>query len=264
MGAGAGTIGLEGRVCVVTGAASGIGRAIAVMLAQHGGKVAVLDRDVAGAQETGRLIAEAGGAGLVVACDVSARDSVETAGEAVARELGDVEVLVNNAAVLRPGPLATLSLEDWNTQLAVNLTGYFLCAQVFGRALRKNKAGGLIHVASVMADFARANGGAYSVAKAGVSMLSRQLAVEWGPDGVRSNAVLPGLVITPLSQANYDQPEFLRRREETVPLRRIGQPEDIARAVLYLASPLSDYVSGTEIAPDGAFAVNLVNLVPRV
>lgn len=264
MAATANTIELEGRVCAVTGAASGIGRAIAVMLARHGGKVAVLDRNEAGARETGQLIAASGGTGLVVPCDVSSRDSVEAACRTVTRDLGDAAVLVNNAAILKPGPLATLSLDDWNAQIAVNLTGYLSCAQVFGKAMRENKAGSLIHVTSVMANFARANGGAYSVAKAAVSMLSRQLAVEWGPDGVRSNAVLPGLVITPLSQANYDRPEFLRRREETVPMRRIAQPEDIARAVLYLASPLSDYVSGSEISPDGAFAVNLVNLVPRV
>lgn len=258
------TISLEDRVCVVTGAGSGIGRGIAIMFARHGAHVAILDRDEAAAEETGRLVAEAGPDGLVVACDVSSDTSVEAACDKVRKRLGEAQVLVNNAAVLRPGPLASLSLADWNTQLAVNLTGYFLCAQVFGRAMRARRDGSLIHISSVMSGFARSDGGAYSVTKAGVSMLSRQLAVEWGPDGIRSNAIMPGLVITPLSQANYDRPEFLQRRSETVPMRRIALPEDIARAALYLASPLSDYVSGTEIAPDGGFAVNLVNLVPRV
>ena len=122
----------------------------------------------------------------------------------------------------------------------------------------------LVHVASIAADHATPNSGAYSVAKAGITMLSRQLAVEWGPLGVRSNAVHPGMIYTPLSQAMYDEPGVMERRSGAIPSRRIGQPEDIAQAVVFLASDRASYINGTEVTVDGGFVRNLMGLVPRV
>jgi NAD(P)-dependent dehydrogenase (short-subunit alcohol dehydrogenase family) len=206
------TFGLAERACVVTGGASGIGRGIALLLGQEGAKVAVLDRDEAGAQETVGLIVAAGGEGLAVTCDVSDQVNVELACAKVRERFGDAHVLINNAGFIRKGAIETLPLEDWNGLLSVNLTGYFLCAQTFGRGMLANGDGVIVNVSSVMADFASPLGGAYSVAKAGVAMLSRLLAVEWGPKGVRSNCVQPALVITPLSQPIYDQPEFMQKR----------------------------------------------------
>jgi NAD(P)-dependent dehydrogenase (short-subunit alcohol dehydrogenase family) len=165
--------------------------------------------------------------------------------------------------MVRKAAIETLPLADWNGLLAVNLTGYFLCAQAFGRGMLAQGSGAIVNVSSVMADFANPYSGAYSVAKAGVAMLSRLLAIEWGPRGVRSNCVQPALVITPLSQSIYDNPDFLAKREAAVPARRIGLPDDIARAALFLASPHASYVNGTDLMVDGGFVANLMNLVPR-
>jgi NAD(P)-dependent dehydrogenase (short-subunit alcohol dehydrogenase family) len=172
-------------------------------------------------------------------------------------------VLVNTAALLRPGALDTLSLAEWNAVLSVNLTGYFLCAQIFGRQMREAGRGSLIHVASIAGSHAQGRSGAYSVSKAGVVMLSRQLASEWGPQGIRSNVVSPGMVITPMSQAFYDTPGVNERRSAVTPLRRVGMPQDIADAVLFLASDRSSYVNGDEITVDGGYVRTVMNLIPR-
>ena len=256
-------LGLGGKICVVTGAGSGIGRATALAFGSQGASVAALDRNEAAARETVAMVVQAGGSARAFACDVANESSVEDTQAAVAADMGDAEILVNNAAILRPGGLATLSLADWNALLSVNLTGYFLCSRAFSRAMAERGTGCLIHVGSIMSDFVSPFGGAYSIAKAGVELMSRQWAIELGPKGVRSNCVRPGLVRTPLSEANYSNDDFRKRREAAIPLRRISTPDDVARAALFLASPLADYVNGTEILVDGGFGSNLMSLVPR-
>ena len=200
---------------------------------------------------------------VVAACDTTNAESVAAASETIEKSLGPCSILVNTAAILRSGGLDTLSLAEWNTMLSVNLTGYFLCAQIFGRQMRK--LGKWQPRACRLGRRCNAQGhsGAYSVSKAGVVMLSRQLASEWGPSGIRSNVVSPGMVVTPMSQAFYDTPGVTERRTAVVPMRRIGMPQDIADAILYLASDRSSYVNGDEITVDGGFARMLINLVPR-
>ena len=227
---------LSGRVCVVTGGGGGIGRAVALSLARAGARVAAIDRDERGLEGTGAELRELGSDHVVTRCDTSSAESVAAASETVEKSLGSCSVLVNAAAVLRPGGLDNLSLAEWNAVLAVNLTGYFLCAQIFGRQMRTLGRGSLIHVASIAGSHAQGQSGAYSVSKAGVIMLSRQLASEWGPHGIRSNVVSPGMVITPMSQSFYDTPGVTERRAAVVPARRIGPPQDIAGAILFLAS----------------------------
>ena len=255
--------GLAGRACVVTGAGSGIGRAIALALAGAGANVALLDINEQGMSDSLAEIETGGGEALAIRCDTSDAASVADAATRCAAALGPCDVLVNNAGVLRPGPLATLSLEEWNKVLAVNLTGYFLCAQAFGAQMRSKGGGSVVHIASIAAEHPTASGGAYSVAKAGIAMLSQQLAIEWGADGIRSNAVHPGLILTPMSQAFYEQPGTAERRSQAVPLGRIGRPDDIAQAVLFLAGARSAYISGQDITVDGGFTRMLLGLIPR-
>jgi NAD(P)-dependent dehydrogenase (short-subunit alcohol dehydrogenase family) len=256
-------LGLSGRVCVVTGGGGGIGRAVAVSFAEAGARVAAIDRDEHGLEVTRAELGKIGRDHVATGCDTSSVESVTAASETIEKSLGPCHVLVNTAAVLRPGALDTLSLAEWNAVLSVNLTGYFLCAQIFGRQMRALGRGSLVHVASIAGSNAQGQSGAYSVSKAGVIMLSQQLANEWGPHGIRSNVVSPGMVITPMSQSFYDTPGVTERRAAVVPSRRIGMPQDIADAILFLASDRSSYVNGDEITVDGGYVRMLMNLVPR-
>ena len=256
-------LGLSGRVCVVTGGGGGIGRAVAISLARAGARVAAIDLDERGLAATAAALPDEGRDHIVTRCDTSSAESIADASETIEKSLGSCSVLVNAAAVLRPGALETLSLAEWNAVLAVNLTGYFLCARIFGRQMRALGSGSLIHVASIAGSHAQGQSGAYSVSKAGVIMLSRQLASEWGPKGIRSNVVSPGMVITPMSQSFYDTPGVTERRSAVIPSRRIGMPQDMADAILFLASDRASYVNGDEIMVDGGYANMLMNLVPR-
>jgi NAD(P)-dependent dehydrogenase (short-subunit alcohol dehydrogenase family) len=256
-------LGLSGRVCVVTGGGGGIGRATALSLAQAGARVAAIDLDERGLEVTATELRALGAKPFTARCDTSSVESVTAAAAAVEKALGPCGVLINTAAVLRPGGLENLSLAEWNAVLSINLTGYFLCAQAFGHQMRAQGRGSLVHVASIAGSHAQGQSGAYSVSKAGVVMLSRQLASEWGPQGIRSNCVSPGMVITPMSQAFYDTPGVTERRSAVVPLRRVGQPQDMADAILFLASDRASYVNGEEILVDGGYANMLMNLVPR-
>ena len=256
-------LGLSGHVCAVTGGGGGIGRAVALSFARAGARVAVIDLDERGLDVTATELRALGAEPCVARCDTANAEGVAAAAERIEKSLGPCSVLVNTAAVLRPGGLESLSLAEWNAVLSINLTGYFLCAQIFGRQMRALGRGSLVHVSSIAGSHAQGQSGAYSVSKAGVIMLSRQLASEWGPKGIRSNVVSPGMVITPMSQAFYDTPGVTARREAVVPSRRIGMPQDIADAILYLASDRASYVNGEEIVVDGGYANMLMNLVPR-
>ena len=165
-------LGLSGRVCVVTGGGGGIGRATAVSLAKAGARVAAIDRDERGLEGTQAELRKLGDAHLVTRCDTSSVESVTISIRNDREVAGILHVLVNTAAVLRPGALDTLSLAEWNTVLSVNLTGYFLCARVFGRQMREHRRGSLVHVASIAGSHAQGQSGAYSVSKAGVIVLS--------------------------------------------------------------------------------------------
>ena len=254
---------LGGKGCVITGASRGLGASVAQALAGMGARLVLLDVDVDALDATRTACIEAGAACIATQCDVSHPDSVRAAARLAESAFGKVDILVNNAGILRPGGLADLSLDDWNALLGVNLTGYFLCAQEFGRSMREGGGGSIVNISSIAGAFPQAFSGAYSVSKAGLQMLSRLMAVEWGEYGVRSNVVAPAMMITPLTEGLYRDPEVVRKRERAVPLRRIGMPEDLTDAVLFLASERSSYISGEEILVDGGWSRNLLALVPR-
>lgn len=162
-------LGLSGRVCVVTGGGGGIGRATAVSLARAGAHVAAIDLDERGLEVTGAELRKLGGEHVVTRCDTTSVESVTAASEAIEKSLGPCSVLVNTAAVLRPGALDTLSLAEWNAVLAVNLTGYFLCAQTFGRPMRKLGRGSLVHIASIAGSHAQGRAAPTASARPGSS-----------------------------------------------------------------------------------------------
>lgn len=250
---------LQGKTAVVTGAGGGIGQAVARSLAQQGVRVVALDRDDS---QLPALVAELGQGARWLRCDLSQPADITAAAEEV-EGLGGADILINNAAVLRPGPLDSVSEADWSFMLTVNLTGAMLMAQAFGRAMLARGSGALVHVTSIAGSQPQPASGAYSPSKAALLMLSRQLALEWGPRGVRSNCVSPGLVLTPMSEKFYADPQIKARRESMVPLGRIANAQDMADAALFLASPRSSYITGQEILVDGGLSQSLMGLVPR-
>lgn len=255
-------IDLTAKVAVVTGGGAGIGRGIALGLAEVGATVVVLDRDEAGAAVAAEIRAN-GGLAEFLACDVTSDDSVARAASEVAAKVGETEILVNNAGTMLPGGLETTSMGNWERILSLNLTGYLRCARIFGEPMLARGSGAIVHVASISASFPQSYSGAYSASKAGVVMLSRQLAVEWGPRGVRSNVVSPGMIRTPMTEAIYQAPGVHGARRVLVPAQRIGRPEDIADAVVFLASERASYITGEEIVVDGGFTRTLMGTIPR-
>ncbi|HQQ71675.1 MAG TPA: SDR family oxidoreductase [Alicycliphilus sp.] len=257
------TVRFDGKVCVVTGAAGGIGREIALAFGRVGARVGVLDFNREGAEQTAQLIQDAGGQAVAASCDVSSPASIDGAATAVEQHLGPCDVLVNNAGVIGYGPLESIAEADWARLMSINLSGYLWCSQRFVRGMLQRGGGALVHVASIAANEPHPYCGGYSTSKAGIVMLSQQMAVEWGPQGVRSNCVSPGFVRTPLSDAFYAQEGVTEQRSAMIPSRRIGTPQDLAGPVLFLASDGAAYVNGANLLVDGGLSQASMVSVPR-
>jgi NAD(P)-dependent dehydrogenase (short-subunit alcohol dehydrogenase family) len=254
-------INLGGDVAVVTGASAGIGRGIAIGLAEAGATVVLLDRDDA-ADALDEIVSR-GGRSVFVHCDVTDDASVRGAAVQALQTVGPATILINNAGTMRPGSLDTMPIEDWEQILSLNLTGYLRCARAFGAQMLERGKGSIVHIASISGHAPQSHSGAYSASKAAAVMLSQQLATEWGPRGVRSNVVSPGLIRTPMTQAIYEAPGVHDARRVLVPRRRIGTPEDIANAAVFLASDRADYITGGEIIVDGGFTRGIMSIIPR-
>lgn len=257
-------LGLEGKCVVVTGGSGGIGRACLAAFHGEGARVVSLDYSEADAKSAADALDPSGETALGLRCDITDPDMVaNVAAEVAARFAGGADIVVNNAGILRPAPLDNVTPEDWSAMLQVNLTGSLLVAQAFGRQMMEKGAGAIVQIASISASQPQPMSGAYSASKAAVAMMVRQLAQEWGPRGVRVNTVSPGLVLTPMSQAFYVDPSVKEAREALVPSGRIGTPEDMANAALFLASDKANYITGQEIVVDGGLSQTLMGLVPR-
>lgn len=255
-------LGLNGKVVVVTGGGGGIGRQTALALAAVGAVPVVLDaRQELVDSATQELARATGGAVDGFSVDVSDPDSVGDVFATIEKNHGRLHGLVNAAAVMRAGELGDLDLADWELTMKVDLTGCLVTSRAARRRMTAGSA--LVHISSIAGSTPQAFAGAYSPAKAALKMLSRQLALEWGPEGIRSNVVSPGLVRTPMSEAFYQAPGVLEAREKAVPLRRIAQPQDLADVILFLLSDRAGYVSGQDIVVDGAFTNMTMSFIPR-
>ena len=256
-------LGLENKVCVITGAAGGIGAEIAREFSKVGCQVALRDHDEKGVQAVATTLAHSGSRAIAVCCDITDKSSVDEAAQTVKQRLGRCDILVNNAAAIYADALMNIDLTKWNQLMAVNLGGFLLCAQAFGRQMMDAGNGSMVHIASISGHVPQPFSGPYSVSKAGVKMLSQLLAVELGEHGIRSNVVSPAMVRTPMSEVIYQNPEVLKMREQIVPARRISGPSDIAEVVVYLSSPRSGYISGQDILVDGGLSAAWLTLIPR-
>lgn len=255
-------LGLSGKKVVVTGAASGIGEQIAMSSAQAEAHVVLLDVNANQLQALKSRLLEQGYQADAFVCDTSDPNQIKTVANAVAAS-GGADVLVNNAGILRTASLAEVEPEQWLQVLQVNLAGYLWCAQQFGAQMKNKGKGSIVHVSSISALFPQSNSGAYSASKSGVLLLSKQLALEWGFQGIRSNVVCPGMIKTSLSAAFYADQELEQARARMTASRRIGLPVDIANAVLFLASERAGYINGTELLVDGGMSTVLMDMVPR-
>jgi NAD(P)-dependent dehydrogenase (short-subunit alcohol dehydrogenase family) len=251
---------LKDSVIVVTGAGAGIGRACAIECAAQGAKVVAADVDFEGAQETAARIKKAGGTGLAVACDVSDPKSVQKMAAKVKLTLGDAQVLVNNAAIQINKAIEDTTPEEWNRQMAVNLGGVFLCSKFFLPQLRASR-GTIVNMASVNGTFVEPNCAGYCATKGGIIAFTKALAIDEGRQGVRVNCVCPGYIDAGLAEGYFEsQPDPKAARKSAGNLHalgRIGQPEEVARVVAFLASDESSFMTGSSVAVDGGLAAGL-------
>ena len=244
---------LAGKVALVTGGRRGIGRTIALAFAEAGADVSVCDIVVEDGQLEGvaKKIQGLGRRSLAVQADTSRRVEVENLFNKVAEKFGRIDILVNNAGIGVPGRLVDLKEDEWDRVLNVNLKGYYLCAQAAAMGMMEQKGGNILCTASQFAFKAASGLGVYSIAKAGVVMLTRVLARELGSYGIRVNAIAPGLVRTELSRHDWDDPDLRSQREAAIPLGRVAETEDLVGLALFLCSDASSYITGTTILVDG-------------
>ncbi len=246
---------LTGRLALVTGGARGIGAAICGRFAAAGAHVLVADRDEAAAQALAVRLREAGGQAEALVLDVTDRPGVAAALAALRARHGVPHILVNNAGIVRNAPAAEMSVEDWSAVIDVDLNGVFHCAQLVGGAMVGEGRGAIVNVSSMCGEIVvhPQPQVAYNAAKAGVNMLTRSLAVEWARAGVRVNAVAPGYTATELTLAGRSNPAWFATWLERTPMGRLGEPEEIADAVLFLASDAASFITGTILAVDGGY-----------
>jgi NAD(P)-dependent dehydrogenase (short-subunit alcohol dehydrogenase family) len=249
---------LVNHIAAVTGAGSGIGRAIAIGYAREGARVAVLDMNAEAAAETSQQILNAGGKAESFTLDVTRREDCIAVAKQVADKLGPVSILVNNAGINRRNAFAgdpDAFLKDWQDIMAVNLNGVFNATHAFLSQLRASK-GRIVNIGSIQSfvHVRTPNSAAYTTSKHGVLGFTKALAAELGKDGVRVNAIGPGLIETPLNEkVRANNPELIKIFMDHTPLGRAGKPEDIVGPAIFLASDLSSYVTGTIVMADGGY-----------
>lgn len=253
---------LDGRVALITGGGSGIGAGAAALFAEEGARIAVLDVNRSGLEAVTSAVEASGGQCAAFEVDVTDPAGVEAALRSVVERFGRLDITMNNAIRMAPGLLLDVSLDEWRSLLAVGLDGTFIVSTAAARVMRDLGNGGSIINLSSTAGFAPYTGaGAYSTCKAGIIMFTKQAALEWAPHGIRVNAICPGHVETPLT-AYLQDPEIRAGREAVTPLRRVGQPIDIAQAALYLASDDADWVTASALVVDGGMLETMFEHMP--
>ena len=249
---------LERHVAVVTGGGSGIGRAIAVGYAHEGAQVVVLDVNIAAAAETEAIIRDGGGRAASIKLDVTKREACRGVAAEIGARIGQVSILVNNAGINRRNAFAAAPeavIKDWQDIISVNLEGVFNVTHAFLDHLRTTK-GRIVNIGSIQSfmHVRTPNSPAYTTSKHGVLGFTRAIAAELGKDGVRVNAIGPGMIATPLNETvRANNPELVKTFLEHTPLGRVGKPEDIVGPAIFLASELSAYITGSIIMVDGGY-----------
>ena len=246
---------LKDRVAIVTGAARGIGRAVAWIFVREGAKVILADLEKAGLEALQEEVRKRGGEALAVPCDVSKASEVKEMVEKVLRIFSRIDILVNNAGIIRRGTIESVTEEDWDRVIAVNLKGPFICSKAVVDVMKRQGYGKIVNVSSIagkMGDITSAPG--YGPSKAGLDALTKTLARQLAPYGIHVNGVAPHAIETEMS-AEWS-PEKRKSIVEAIPLKRLGKPEDVAEAVLFLASDSAAFITGEIIDVNGGFLMD--------
>lgn len=255
---------LKGQTAIITGASSGIGQGIAIAMAKEGAQVCInYSSSKEGAEDTKKEIESFGGSAIIVQADVSKKEDVKDMFQSTIDTFGTVDILVNNAGIQKDAPFLEMTLEDWQKVLSVNLTGQFLCAQEAAKEFIKrgivkdrSKAAGKIICMSSVHDIIPWEGHInYATSKGGILMFMKTLAQELAQHKIRVNALSPGAIKTPINEDAWKDEESLKELLKLIPYQRIGEPEDIGRAAVWLASDESDYVHGQTIYVDGGMTL---------
>ena len=245
---------LVGKVALVTGGSRGIGRAIALKLAENGADVAInYAGNTAAAEEVKAAIEQMGRKALLIQCSVADTDGVQAMVNQVVKELGRLDILVNNAGITRDGLLMRMKEADWDDVMNTNLKGVYNCSKAVMRTMMKQNSGRIVNMASVVGEMGNAGQANYAAAKAGVIGFTKSLAKEVASRGITVNAIAPGFIATDMTSVLSDDQKAEMAR--TIPLGRAGQPEDVANAVLFLASEGAAYITGQVLNVDGGMVM---------
>ena len=244
---------LTEKIAVVTGGAQGIGQAIATTLAREGADVVVADLDAERCQETVELVQRMGRKALAVSVNVGEWEQAKGMMERVLKEWGRVDILVNNAGITRDGLLMRMKEEDWLAVLQVNLTGTFFCAKAALPSMSKQRSGRIVNIASIVGAIGNMGQANYAASKAGVIGLTKTIAREYASRNITVNAVAPGFIETDMTEAVVNAAGD--KIKKAIPCRRLGQPEDVANAVAFLASEEASYITGQTITVDGGLTL---------
>jgi 3-oxoacyl-[acyl-carrier protein] reductase len=240
---------LTGKVALITGAAQGIGKAVALLLARNGADIVVSDINLEKAEETAKEIESIGSKAIAIKVNVASLNEVEQMVEAVLEKLGKIDILVNNAGITRDKLILRMTEEDWDVVLDVNLKGTFNCTKAVVRHMAKQRSGKIVNIASVTGEMGNAGQVNYSASKAGVIGLTKTIAREFAQRGINVNAIAPGFIVTPMTEVLPEkQKEELKR---LIPMERLGKPEDVAEAVLFFVSEESNYITGQVLNVNG-------------
>jgi 3-oxoacyl-[acyl-carrier protein] reductase len=240
---------LKGKVALVTGGAQGIGKAIALLLARNGADIVVSDINVEKAEETVKEIESIGSKAMAIKANVASLSDVEQMVEVILKNFGKIDILINNAGITRDKLILRMTEEDWDAVLNVNLKGTFNCTKTVVRHMAKQRSGKIVSIASVVGEMGNASQANYSASKAGVIGLTKTIAREFAQRGINVNAIAPGYIETPMTEV---LPEKVKEElKKLIPMERLGKPEDVAAAVLFLVSEESNYITGHVLKVNG-------------